>query len=108
MNGFVVSGRSLKNYREKGVQVPPDCIILQCFVCGDSVTVSPEAAARLVEARDRGDQPVGALCTPCTVYVAAGPAGIAGVERSTHGAEVIGRVPEAREMYEFLKRRVKP
>ena len=108
MTGFIVSGRSLKNYREKGVQVPPDCIILQCLLCGDSVTVSPEAAVRLAAARDRGDQPVGALCTPCTVVAASAPAGIAGVERSTHGTEVMGRRPEAREMYEFLKRRVKP
>jgi hypothetical protein len=99
---FLMTGRSLQNYRANGHELPADFPIVQCLGCGDSVTISPDGAARLDEARKRGDSPVGALCTPCTLRYTPRNAEI---RATKFGAELIERRGDARAILDVLLKR---
>jgi hypothetical protein len=92
MSVFLVTGRSVSDFAKCGAVVPPDVAIEDCGRCGDPVTLTRDAKARMeTEKRSCAHRLVAALCTPCTLAVARGPGQIAGVEMSPHGAEMIDR-----------------
>jgi hypothetical protein len=67
---YYVSGRSLENWRAKGQNPPADAVHMPCGICRESITLSPEGAAKLIDATARGCQGA-ALCTRCSMVAVA-------------------------------------
>jgi hypothetical protein len=67
MSAFVVTGRSVADYAKCGAAMPADCVIEACVLCGDPVTITRDATAKMeIEKRSGAHRLVAAICTPCT------------------------------------------
>jgi hypothetical protein len=94
---FLVSARRLSNWAECGQAAPPDSVLVACSLCGETLTISAQAAQRLEEERAISG-PVGALCTePCLLMIVASRGGAAEVEISDRGMKVLTRDDPAGE-----------
>lgn len=104
MPSFLITGRSLKNYREKGQTVPAEYVILKCLVCGEPVALSAEGGVKLAERVAAGDGPAGAVCTPCVLIVSAG-ARPHEIHTTRFGADLVERRDDAKAVLDFLMER---
>jgi hypothetical protein len=89
---YFVSGRSLENWRAKGHKPPVDAVHTQCAACRQTITLSPEGAARITAATTSGDRAL-PVCTLCAMLIVSGGAG---VEMTNYCAEQVGRSADAK------------
>jgi hypothetical protein len=106
---FIVTGRTLLDWAFCGKMVPRDVVRLRCLFCRAPLTISAEAGRKIEEKRrDPEFEPAacGAACRRC-VEKAAEIRGVAGIDTSAHGADLLEHNQNARDLVEFLMKRAR-